>query len=329
MTNFTDLDRPTKPVGEPPDEHPRFGPVLIEWCHEEALKRDAEWEANHAERPRFYHSDAGACSRAIAYAALRMRVSNPMDPQSHYNLWLGNVIHEAFQTALQRKYPDAEIEVRVTWEQTGCRIDAVVKLEAGGPKPYVISIEAKSIGGYGYKLASAKFNGPPEGPKFGNKMQGFLNAKRIDADEAVVILFSKDPNNWVEEGLDPMLKVTAEWTYTREQYRPLADKEDERIATILKMVDEGTLPRRFSPEVALEFPKHIIVEPSTGAYLVPDEAGNWAAPPVKKPYFWGCAYCRYQPDCAKTGADREPVSRLVEIGALPGGGHGEGEAREQ
>lgn len=309
-------DLPPKPQGEPPDAESRFGRILVDWCHAQALKHDEEWEANHPDPKRFYHSDAGACSRAIAYAALRIKPSNPPDAPGSYIMWLGSMIHEAWQSALQERYPDAEIEVKVEDDGTGGRIDAVVILPTTNAKPYVISIEAKSAGGYGYKLASAKFNGPPEGPKLGHKLQAFLNAKRRDADEAVVVYLARDPNNWIADDLDPYLRVVAEWTYTREQYLPLADKEDERIHTILQMVDDGMLPARKAPEIALDFPKHLIVEPATGAYLIANEKGEWVVPPVKNPHYWGCGYCRYQDTCAKTSSEREPVDVLTKIGAL-------------
>jgi hypothetical protein len=331
--SFTDLGHLPKAKqieGEPPDEHPRWGSVLVDWCHAKALKHDEEWEANHPDPQRFYHSDAGACSRALAYAALRVPASNPPDAPGSYIMWLGSMIHEAWQAALQERYPDAEIEVQVTDDDMGGRIDAVVKLEAGSTNPYVVSIEAKSAGGYGYKLASAKFNGPPEGPKLGHKLQAFLNAKRVDADEAVIVYLARDPNNWVADGLDPMLRVVAEWTYTHEQYMPLADKEDERIHTILQMVDDGTLPARKAPELAKDFPDHLIVEPATGAWLIRDEKGQWVVPPVKSPFYWGCNYCRYEDTCARTGASREPVEVLVQLGvlneeALDGGQGGQGD----
>jgi hypothetical protein len=323
---FTDLDRPPPSQGEPPDAESRFGRVLIDWCHAKALKHDEEWDANHPDPKRFYHSDAGKCARAIAYAALRITPSNPPDAPGSYIMWLGSMIHEAFQEALQEKYPDAEIEVKVEIEDAGCRIDAVVKLETGNTKPYVVSIEAKSMGGYAYKLASAKFNGPPEGPRLGDKYQAFLNAKRIDADECVLIAFARDPNNWIADGLDPMLRVVAEWTYTREQYMPLADEEDERIRGILALLDakEPMLPARKAPEIEKVegFPTHRIVEPTTGTWLIRNEAGDWVAPPVKDPHYWGCGYCRYQDTCAQTGGDREPVKVLVSIGALKEAGGG-------
>jgi hypothetical protein len=317
--DFTDLGHLPKAKhateGEPPDEHPRWGAILIDWCHAQAAKRNEEWEATHPEPDRFFHSNAGKCAREIAYSALRIPKSNPTDPPGSYIMWLGSMIHEAWQSALQEQFPDATVEVSVKADDMGGRIDAVVKLETGQTRPYVVAIEAKSQGGFGYKLSSAKFQGPPEGPKLGHKLQAFLNAKRIDADEAVIVYFAKDPNNWVADGLDPYLRVTATWTYTREQYMPLADKEDRRIQGILALLDEGQmLPARRAPELGDQ--AHLILDPLKGDWAnVVD--GQMVYPEKYKP-FWGCGYCDYRDVCAQTGAGREPVSVLVDLGVLSG-----------
>jgi hypothetical protein len=310
---FTDLGHLPKAKqveGEPPDEHPRWGSILVDWCHAQAEKN----KPNAVQGARFRHSDAGICSRALAYAALGIESSNPPDPQGYYIFWLGDTIHEAWQAALQAKFGDAaEVEVKVGADDMGGHIDAVVKLETGKTKPYVVAIEAKSQGGYGYKMASARFNGPPEGPKLGHKLQAFLNAKAVDADEAVVVYFAKDPNNWVADELDPMLRVVAEWTYPREVYEPIADKEIWRIHEILRLLDEEKLlPARKAPELGAQH--HLILDPSKGEWAnIVD--GHPVFPEKYKPY-WGCSYCRYQDTCTQTSAERQPVARLVEIGVL-------------
>jgi hypothetical protein len=311
--SFTDLGHLPKAKrveGEPPDEHPRWGSILIDWCYTQAEKN----KPNAVEGARFRHSDAGICSRALAYAALGIESSNPPDPAGYYIFWLGDVIHEAWQAALQAKFGEAaEVEVKVGADDMGGHIDAVVKMESGKTEPYVVAIEVKSQGGYGYKLASAQFQGPPEGPKLTHKLQAFLNAKRVNADEAVVLYITKDPNNWVAEGLDPMLRVVAEWTYTREQYMPLADKEDWRIHEILRLLDdEKMLPARKVPELGAQ--NHLILDPTKGEWAnIVD--GALVYPDKYKPY-WGCGYCRYQDTCAQTAAGREPVDVLVQLGVL-------------
>jgi hypothetical protein len=312
FTDLGHLPKAKRVEGEPPDEHPRWGSILIDWIHDRAEKN----KPNAVEGARFRHSDAGICARALAYAALGVESSNPPEPDGYYIFWLGDVIHEAFQAAVKEKFGDAaEVEVKVgePGSTMGGHIDVVVKLETGNTKPYVVSIEVKSQGGFGFKLASAQFQGPPEGPKLTHKRQSFLNAKAIDADEAVVLYFAKDPNNWVKEGMDPLLRVVAEWTYTREQYEPEADEEIARIQGILSLLDdEKMLPARKVPELGAQ--NHLILDPTKGEWAnIVD--GHPVFPDKYKPY-WGCGYCRYQDTCAQTGAEREPVDVLVQLGVL-------------
>jgi hypothetical protein len=304
------LPKAKRVEGEPPDEHPRWGSILIDWIHDRAEKN----KPNAVEGARFRHSDAGICSRALAYAALGIESSNPPEPDGYYIFWLGDVIHEAMQTAVKERFGDAaEIEVKVGTGDMGGHIDIVVYLETGNTKPYIVSIEVKSQGGFGYKVATAGWRGQLPGPKLPHKRQSFLNAKAIDADEAVVLYFAKEPNNWVKEGMDPLLRVVAEWTYTREQYEAEADEEISRIQGILSLLDEEKkLPARKAPELGPQ--NHLIIDPKTGDWrnIV---NGHLVKPDDYKPY-WGCGYCRYQDICAQTGAERVSVDVLVQLGVL-------------
>lgn len=320
------------PDSAPPDAVPRFGPLLAQ-----------RWQAENVPLPRahesarFRHSDAGNCARAIAYAALDVPASNPMDLAGFWITNLGRVIHELFQDELEKTYgPDVEIEVKVHKGERAGHVDAVVSIKGlhlptcnknegpngfavecdCGQPDYVISIEYKSAGGYKYKLAVGE-RGAPEGPGYQHVVQAALNAEALDADESVIIYGARDVISIQAAArkahIDENLRFTAEWTYTREQYKPIAEAERNRVAAILEMVDGGMLPARKIPDP--EIPKRaIIVSPRDGTWVEYDAQGVSI---VESKTTWHCAYCRWQDMCATTKPGRIPIED-VPVGV----GHG-------
>jgi len=316
------------PDSVPPDAVPRFGPLLAQRWQAEAVPL-----ARAHESARFRHSDAGNCARAIAYAALDVPASNPMDLAGFWITNLGRVIHELFQDELEKVYgPNVEVEVKVHEGERAGHVDAVVSIPAlhlptcnknqgsnayavecdCGMRDHVISIEYKSAGGYKYKLAVGE-RGAPEGPSYQHIVQAALNAEALNADECVIIYGARDVISIQAAGrkahIDEMLRFTAEWTYTREQYEPVAAAEKVRIDAILEMVDAGMLPARKIPDP--EIPKRaIIVSPKDGTWVEYDAQGVHI---VESKTTWHCAYCRWQNVCAKTIPGRANLSDYVEV----------------
>lgn len=306
--DLTHLPSPAKTTGEglAPDATPRFAHLLVErWREEE--QRKGELERAHTDT-RFRHSDAGGCARAIAYAALDIEASDPMDLSGYWNTGLGKRIHEWMQAVIAEMFPGAVIEqtVRTVGADGSGHIDAVVRL----PDGRIVSIEIKSIGGFGYKMAIGE-RGAAQGPKSEHILQAALNAAAVDADEAVIVYLAKEAlsvNVAKRKGFDEIARFAAEWTFTREQYLPLAEAEAERVAGILDLVDEGTLPLRRFPNADL--PKgHEIVDPNTGRWEVRGEDGDV----IDTGTWWACGYCKFQSLCAQTERGRIPVESVVEL----------------
>lgn len=295
--------------GWAPDAEPRFAQVLVErWAAENEA---AGPKARATDSARFRHSDAGKCSRAIAFAALNLEPSDPMDLSGVWNTSLGTVIHELWQDALQQVYPDAEVEVTgVTIDGEGaCHIDAVVRF----PDGKVVAIELKSSGGYGFKAAigAIKKGAPAEGPKHEHVTQGALNGLAVDADEVVIVYLAKEcvSLSFAERfNLDELSRFCAEWTLTREEYEPIAHAEAARVAGILELLDAGQLPARKIP--AKDVPK--------GAEIVDPQRGRWEVRQDDKltdtGSYWGCDYCSHQTRCAATPSGRVSTEVLVELG---------------
>jgi len=329
--DLSDLPSParTREGGRPPDTDPRFAHLLaVAWQAED----EAEGPRSLARQgARFRHSDAGKCARAVAYAALGVPPSNPMDLAGVFTVRLGTLVHEAWQAALVARYPDAEVEVKVGSGERAGHIDAVVRIPVlqpgtSGPsdpqgelsqgrsvaersRVRTICIEAKTIGGFAYKLAVGE-RGSPQGPKHDHIMQGALNAVEVDADEMVIAYWSKDSISVqaaARKGIDELGRFCAEWSFTREQFEPVAAAERARVDGILALLDEGTLPARRFPDP--ELPKgHVVTDPTSGQWQVTDaddrivDTGTW----------WACnGYCRWQDTCVKTAAGRQPIAEVA------------------
>jgi hypothetical protein len=299
----------TSQAGWAPDPQPRFGHILAEkWARERTEK------AHAIEGSRFRHSDAGACSRAIAYAALKVPESNPIDLAGLFIAGQGTLIHDAWQAVLQARYGhNAEVEVKVGEGDESGHIDAVVQYQPWGTALIVVSIELKTVDGYAYKLAVGE-RGPAQGPKWQHMIQGALNASRVQADESVIVYLARGAISIqaaARKKIDELSRFVAEWTMPQETYEALAQRERTRIGKILEMVDSGTLPARKIPDPELPG-RHLIVEPRTGGWVATDENGMT----TDAGSCWQCAYCRYQDVCVQTKAERTPVDVLRQIGVL-------------
>lgn len=306
-----------KSDGHAPDPEPRFVHLLAE-----------RWQADNNEAgpkdrahpdARFRHSDAGACARKVAYAALDVPLSDPMDMTGVHNTSLGTVVHDLWQEVMAERYPDALIEPKVrSCDGAGAgHIDAVVTIPDGGEwidvpaddanpsgqggfLDKVIEVELKTVGGFAFKMAVGE-RGAPQGPKFEHKVQSALNAKAANADESVIAYLSKEAisvNAAKKKRISELGRFCAEWTMTRDEYMPLAEAEERRIAGILELLDSGTLPARKVPSPDLP----------SGAVIVDPASGRWeehrGEALVDTGSYWGCGYCSYQTLCTPTPAGR-------------------------
>jgi hypothetical protein len=271
---------------------------------------------NAVEGARFRHSDAGACSRAIALSALGVPASNPMDPPGHFITRQGSWLHEEFQKALVAKYgAAARIEVKCGKDDQGGHADAEVYLpEPDEVDAKIVAIEYKSVDGYAYKLAVGE-RSAPQGPKYDHVIQGALNGRALNADEVVITYGARGAISIQAASrrkIPEMMRVTAEWTLSREEYEPYADKEIERINAILRLVDDGVLAACKIPDPELP----------AAALITDPRKGTWAATNAEglvtnAGTTWHCTYCRHQDTCASIGsAHRTSAEVLYEIGAL-------------
>jgi len=285
--------------GLQPDVLIRFADVLVN-AWQAGMDDD---KPNAIAGTRFRHSNAGKCARMLGYVAAGIPKSDPMDLSGVMNVSVGTMLHDAWQAALLERYPDAEIEPKVATvgaDGSG-HIDAVVR--DGG---HVVAIELKTIGGFGFKnaIGRARKGQQAEGPRTDHILQAALNGLAVDADEVVVVYLAKEAlskNMRVDDERDRFL---AEWTFSREQYEPLAVAEADRVARILAIVDGGELPKRVLPHDMP--PGAEIVAPSSGRWEVHSADGEV----TDTGSVWLCNYCSHQTLCAQTEPGRIPISEV-------------------
>lgn len=303
------------PAGLAPDPSPRFVGVLADQWAEENYLADDKPTANGTP---FRHSDAGKCARAISYTAAGIPKSDPMDITGVWNTRLGTLIHDEWQAALQARWPGAEVEV--TCSMVGAdgsgHVDAVIRTYvpsdfAGGDGTIdrTIAYELKTVGGRKFKgaVGALRKGTPAEGPDTGHLLQAAVNGRAVDADEVIVGYLAKEcisKNEAKRFGItDDVGRFAAEWTFTREQYEPLADLEAERVDGILALVADGKLAARKLPDMP---PGAEVTDPSSGEWVqrIDGEVAEVGST------FW-CAYCPFQTLCATTEAGRIPISSVV------------------
>lgn len=186
---------------------------------------------------------------------------------------------------------------------SGVRSDA----EARRMGEKVIALELKTCGGYSFKSAvgKARRGTPAEGPRSEHILQGALNASAVGADELVIAYLAKECVSVnVADGIGDLARFSAEWTFTREDFEPLAKAERDRLAGILTLLDDGLLAARKVPDLP------------PGAEIMDVPSGRWEvrdgdAVVDTGTYFMCRGYCNYRSLCATTEPGRIPVESVA------------------
>lgn len=286
------LPTQTRPEGSPPDPQPYFAPKLAEAWAAELGDQSRTMALPEA---RIRHSWAGMCARKIGYMMTSTPETNPADIAAYWVMGLGTIVHERWQDVMQKTFPTAEVE-KACWieeSKSAGHIDLFVPREELMPST---ALELKTIGGYGAKLAVGA-RGPAEGPRASAFLQGALNGLASSAERIVIVLLfteNMSPREASKLGAEPWRKFSAEWSYTDQQFLPVALREVSRFAKIIEIVDRGDLPPRAVP---VEMPLGArIMDPTTGAWtLVESEMV------VQAGSYWGCGYCSYRDQCVADG----------------------------
>lgn len=272
-----------------PVADPMFATILADRLHDLRQDEDAKPHAHAGTKIR--HSDAAKCARALGYTVRGDTPTDPMDLTGAWNVWIGQLVHDAFQQEAQRLWPQAQAELKVRVDDLSSgHVDLTT---SGEPVDGRVSVEAKTVGGYGFKKAigfkgGRGFDGVAEGPKWSWLVQGAVNAYCDEADLLVIVALSKEAvsvQGAERNHMPDHLRVAAEWRYGPETFRPIAEDEIARWQQIVDVVEDGELPPRAIPEP--EGPV-FIDNPTEGWYV--DEKG-------KSRKHWACLYCQQQSRC--------------------------------
>jgi hypothetical protein len=287
--------------GNKPDENPRFVTAIAKAWHEKYLADGKDSRAMSFDTP-FRASDAGFCSMSLGFTLLqRAGMGEPSNPDTLSGQWrmgLGSTIHEMLDEYLPLAFPGAECEVvgQTAEGEASFHADVLITLDDG----YKVLLELKSINGAGFKSSTIGFrrDSPAEGPRDSAVMQAALAAEAFDCDEVVVGYLSMENIGDAiakSNGLDDIGKFAAEWTYTKDEYLPIAQAERARMRWIKATIDAGRMPERTIPGLP---EGAVITNPKTGDWAVTDPLTGQMTDIGKT---WQCGYCRHQDSCVGLG----------------------------
>lgn len=297
------LPRGNDAVGFPPSSNPFVVEALAQhweqWYEEQGLKsRDlAIPEAG----PYRGSMASSRCDRQLYYALRGTEETNPSDLSDYWTYWLGQLVHDGLQPIIMRMYPGAEevsIDLRPIGLPGSAHSDLQVVIEADG---HPTLVEIKSTNGFSFKMQAAKFQGPPQGPRYGAVMQALLSADAQGIDRVVVVLVALErigPSlvGWATDS--EAGRFLAEWHYTVSEMREQIEAEKARVLRLVDDAEAGTLPER-----ALHDPEYpdgaVVLNPikskAPWRLVIDDEIRDSGT-------YWGCGYCRFLDRCKEDGA---------------------------
>lgn len=340
-------------AGRTRDDRPRYVTALAKAWYEEWLK---DGDKPHAvPGTRFRASDAGSCTRALAYKQAKEPFTNPPTIADAWSMGLGSLIHEELEAPLKRAFPSAEVEVKVDCRpmvDLSASIDVVVRipradLEAAAAgvgdlsldahdmlalmdddeDAFIELVELKTVGGYGYKMSigAVRKSTPAEGPKLSAVLQVSLAGAAIGAHRVVTGSLGRETiskNVAKTFGLDDIDRFAAEWTFTRDEFMPLALGEAARLNWLSGYID-GLVEKakehsikvdgfEMETPVALKVaskrvPRLIEVKPAKVVRITDPEKGAWQQDGLDGIILdagdtWHCGYCWHRDLCLQDGA---------------------------
>lgn len=283
--------------GTPPDKFPRFGRVLVdEWMRIYSEPGRAKPFAIEGTEIRL--SWSGECGRALSYHINKVEPTDPMNEADYWRLGLGTMVHDALEAVIPAAWPGASIEQVVDLRphdlNASGSTDVLLVLFDGTKR---IVIEVKTINGTGFRFAVGAAKGSAQGPRTGHLIQACMAGLGLDADEVVLLYFSMEllsPDLWKKVGANfDHQRFMGEWTYTREEYEPIAKREKFRMQVVLDNNKKALLTPRHAPDL----PKGArITNPMKGTWDVTDNGML-----LDSGATWHCNYCGFRKKCIEDG----------------------------
>jgi hypothetical protein len=291
--------------GVRPDRDPFIGRAFAAaWLD----KNYQEGKAHAVEGSRFRFSMAGTCSRQLQYYVAGEPVTDPPDAADAWRMGLGTMVHTAIQEYFEASmvngifdcnFYEVEMETKTSIpEISGSgHVDMFFTLFDKDSKPYrKVVVEIKTLNGFGFKVAATGFKGPAEGPRRDHIKQAALSAYALDADDVIICYVSMEnvsPSIAGKYCDDPEFgRFTAQWTYSKAEWMPLAEAEIARVSSVLSQIDH---PSGGLVEPTIENDNGVLVsitDPATGRWELMHEDSL-----IDSGKAWQCGYCRYRTTC--------------------------------
>lgn len=298
--DLQDLSRSALVEARPPDAHPDILHLLMaSWRQRDEATRTRPMSNTEA---RVRHSNAGRCARAIGYWLTGVEPSNPPSEADFYRFAIGRIVHDEWQqdevaALTEAGWTDLAPEAPCAIEHFGRPLTAGhADLFGIDPDGRRVMFELKTINGFGYKNLIGLGN-DPAGPRPGDLTQGALNAYAMDCDRLVMVYLAMEligPSIAARHNLPEISRFAAQFSFTRQQYTPIALAELDRLIEIVDAVELSQDPPRRIPDPSLPI-DHEITNPKRGAWQV--EVDGYI---MDSGTTWQCNYCPFQDHCASS-----------------------------
>lgn len=296
--DLSELSAVSRTGGVPPVANPVVVPVLAErWFAK--YRDDGQTEKSKAIPQRRFRASWAAkrCDRSLHYALTDVAASDPATLADYWRFGLGTMVHEYLQDTFVDLFPDTDVEVPVDLLPIGIDGSATVDMVINRGSQRTV-VEIKTINGFGFKKAATAFKGPAEGPRWSAVVQGALAAHALDADLIVAYLSLENlsPSIALSYGDGTTVgQFAAEWHFSREQVREIAEAEVVRINQVMEFADVGVLPPRALHDPEVE-EGATVADPMKGSWLV--RAGDVVLGTGRT---WMCDYCDHRQQCVADG----------------------------
>lgn len=240
---------------------------------------------------------AGKCARRISYSVLGYEETNPPDVASFWRMELGTIAHDYWQATAVEYFGDLAVP-----ERRGSLADGLISLHSDLVLEDTVDgrvlFELKTVGGYKFKLLVGAIGSGQE-PDAEHVLQAALGAEAHDADRVVIAYIAQENVNkgWANDlEFDASQKFSCEFEYSREELRPLAEKEIVRLSRIAELAEAGHLAPRFAPLVMPPGARIVDIGKSMWTQRVDGEI-------LATGSLWGGNYCQYCPYMEQCAAD--------------------------
>lgn len=285
----------------PPDRDDTWGREMVRaWL--DTVDPDVPFGVALPEAGPMRASQAAMCARAISYSIDPDLEVPPTPLKDRWRYYMGTLVHEHLLGHWASADTTVALEVPVDLNPIGVPGSAHADAVIYGPDREVLAVvEAKTVNGTGFKQMATGDRGPATGPRLSYQLQAGLIGLALGAPEVRILVLSfENAADWhvarygTPRDNPEAAPFLAQWTIPTETLRPQVEREAKRLARIAELAAAGERAPRALVDDDIP-PQARVVDPSSGAWELHDQAGNLVAAGEA----WQCRYCEWQDLCAK------------------------------